>query len=461
MKKLTRLFFVFIFIIACLALFASCGEEYSKGLEYDTQNGNYTTVYSMGDCKDAKIIIPEQAAGKEVIRVHSLKSSFDASHVTEIILPETLRWFNYNYYKIAQAMPNLKFNEYGNAKYLGTKDNPYFALIKSDDNVSKEAVIHPDTKIIAIQAFNEKSNIETVNIPEGVKYIGSSAFSNCENLANITLPSTLIALNGWAFGECTSLKSVTIPGTLKTTGEHMFVNCTALESVILEEGVEYIDFGTFANCTALKEINFPSTVTIITMSAFKSCISLVSVDLNDGLQMLTYNAFDDCTNLEKVRIPSSLELLCPNFEGSDKLIYTEYDNALYLGNEENPYVALVKATSTDINTINIHENTSAIAYYAFKNCENLRKVIIPEGVKVIGQGTFSNCSSLEDVELPSTITEIHSGAFSRCHRLSDIRFHGTKEQWRAMGEKLHVGWAEDSDLRYIYSSNARFAPDYK
>jgi uncharacterized lipoprotein YehR (DUF1307 family) len=63
MKKLTRLFFVFIFIIACLALFASCGEkEYSKGLLYNNNGSTEFTcaVDGLGECKDSKIIIPEK-----------------------------------------------------------------------------------------------------------------------------------------------------------------------------------------------------------------------------------------------------------------------------------------------------------------------------------------------------------------------------------------------------------------
>ena len=441
MKKLTRLFFVFIFIIACLALFASCGEtesqtEESSGLVYSYYDDTKTCqMNGLGECKDTKLVIPRSTNGYEVksIYFYGDDAAEAINAVTEIVLHDGIE------YVFVDRFKNLKFNEYENGKYLGTSDNPYYAFIDPIDRESASIDIHPDTKIFGYGALRGMKNLKEIVIHEGVTHVGFGAFA-----------------------ECSSLVSVSIPGTLKVLNDQMFLKCTSLKTVTLGDGVEIIYVRAFAKCSALESISIPDSVTGISLCAFEKCTSLTKLDLGNGIKTIVNSAFTDCENLTQINVPSSVELIGRGaFDGCDKLEYNKYENALYLGNEENPYVALVKATSTDINTINIHENTSAIAYYAFKNCENLRKVIIPEGVKVIGQGTFSNCSSLEDVELPSTITEIHSGAFSRCHRLRDIRFHGTKEQWRAMGEKLHVGWAEDSDLRYIYSSNARFAPDYK
>ena len=112
MKKLTRLFFVFIFIIACLAIFASCGKEYSEGLQYTYDYSDGACVEGLGKCKDRKVIIPEKDnKGNDVIVISmSLNSYMDCTHVTEMILPKTLRWFNYGYETMTREMPNLKFN---------------------------------------------------------------------------------------------------------------------------------------------------------------------------------------------------------------------------------------------------------------------------------------------------------------------------------------------------------------
>ena len=63
---------------------------------------------------------------------------------------------------------NLQFNEYGNAKYLGSKTNDYFALIETKSTNFSSYTIHNDTKIIA-----------------------NSAFSDCDSLTSITFNGTV------------------------------------------------------------------------------------------------------------------------------------------------------------------------------------------------------------------------------------------------------------------------------
>ena len=48
---------------------------------------------------------------------------------------------------------SLKYNKYDNGLYLGTKDNPYFALIKAKNTTISSCVIHENTKIICEGAF--------------------------------------------------------------------------------------------------------------------------------------------------------------------------------------------------------------------------------------------------------------------------------------------------------------------
>ncbi|MFR8191281.1 MAG: leucine-rich repeat protein [Lachnospirales bacterium] len=45
----------------------------------------------------------------------------------------------------------------------------------------------------------------------------------------------------------------------------------------------------------------------------------------------------------------------------------------------------------------------------FWECENLKKVSIPDGVKVVGG--FYQCSNISQIVLPSTVTEIMRDAF--------------------------------------------------
>lgn len=59
--------------------------------------------------------------------------------------------------------------------------------------------------------FSNCKNLETINIPEGIRFIPGSEFFNCSNLKELTLPSTLLGILGVpAFGNCNKL---------------LFVNC--------------------------------------------------------------------------------------------------------------------------------------------------------------------------------------------------------------------------------------------
>ncbi len=88
------------------------------------------------------------------------------------------------------------------------------------------------------------------------------------------------------------------------------------------------------------------------------------------------------------------------FVGCDNLQFNEYDNALYLGNPNNPYLALIKAKSIDITACTIHSNTKIIADSAFYNCSSLTSITIPNSVTSIGDSAFYGCGSLTSMTLP-------------------------------------------------------------
>ena len=59
------------------------------------------------------------------------------------------------------------------------------------------------------------------------------------------------------------------------------------------------------------------------------------------------------------------------FWESDKIIYNEYGNAYYLGNEGNPYAVLIKPKDTSVTNVEIHKDTKLVLNEAFYGCENL------------------------------------------------------------------------------------------
>ena len=71
-------------------------------------------------------------------------------------------------------------------------------------------------------------------------------------------------------------------------------------------------------------------------------------------------------------LPNSLSSIGKDvFNGCSSLIYNEFDNALYLGNNENPYLLLVKAKDTLIKSWTINGNCKFIYTDAFSYCYDI------------------------------------------------------------------------------------------
>ena len=107
----------------------------------------------------------------------------------------------------------LQFNEYENCKYLGSKDNPHFALIDVTAQKLSSYTIHKDTKVIANSAFNRCSSLTSIVIPDGVISIDISAFYGCSSLTEIVIPDSITSIGSSAFSYCSSLKDVYYTGS--------------------------------------------------------------------------------------------------------------------------------------------------------------------------------------------------------------------------------------------------------
>ena len=131
---------------------------------------------------------------------------------------------------------------------------------------------------------------------------------------------------------------------------------------------------------------------------------------------------------------------------TDKLIYTDQGEAGYT----------VKAASTNISGDILipaeHDGKPvyALDVRAFKDCNKITSITIPDGMTSIAAEAFSGCENCE-VIIPTSVTEIGRGAFhkikSGTSNVSDnigfsITYKGTKDQWRKI----------KSDTTYGYSS---------
>ena len=294
------------------------------------------------------------------------------------------------------ALKTLKFG--ANLTTLSAKFNTgctALTTITIDENNENMRVvsnaIYQGTSLIGYALANSASSLAII---EGTTKIEVSALENAKALKNVTIPNSVTEICENAFAGL-DIESISIPATI--IGKNAFANCSSLKNVTLSN-TQVIGENAFSGCSKITSITIPETVTEIGTFAFSGCSSL-----------------------KNVTVPSSLEVIGSNiFRLCNKLNYTTYQNAEYVGNAENPYLILVKATSTKISSITINENTKFISELAFMDCAKIASVTIPSSVKVIGAGAFMNCSALVNVTIEDGVEEIGASAFYNCDKIVDI-----------------------------------------
>ena len=283
-----------------------------------------------------------------------------------------------------------------------------------------------DEKIYAVSsiiwtAFQDKTELTSVIIPETVTHIEYRAFMNCSNLTNVVFPESVTYIGSDAFagtpwyenlpekeiiyigkvayaykGEMpanteikiregttmlgtklfrlqTNLTGISLPEGLSTIGERAFQGCTGLTSCIIPSSVKNIANYAFLDCTDLTSLVIPESCDVIGAYAFARCTGLTSILLPDRnqLQSIEYGAFYGCTNL------------------TDVSIWWGFD---------------------------IQE----IEDWAFAYCSNLNAFDLPPHVIFIGECAFLGCTELSHITIPASVINIEVPVFYQCHNLSKI-----------------------------------------
>lgn len=229
-----------------------------------------------------------------------------------------------------------------------------------------------------------------------------------------------------------------------------FRNCTFIEKVRVLDGI--IEFGdsTFMGCSSLRSIELPKTLKTIGSNCFEGCRSLKEFNGNDGLESMNNSVFKGCLELTSLSIPNSLLRLGTTIvDGCMNLNYTSFDNGLYLGNSENPYLILYLASDTLISSCVLHEKTKFIASSAFSECRSLKSIQIPDEVISIGNNSFYFCVNLQYVILGKQVSQIERGAFGNCSALKSLFYKGTKEEF----QDIEISINNTFENIYYYSEN--------
>lgn len=221
-----------------------------------------------------------------------------------------------------------------------------------------------------------------------VKSIGEYAFEGRTEIASVVIPNGVELIRFIAFKDCTELESISIPKTLTTMGKKVFSGCTSLEKIIFSDSVANIGGSHFLDCP-IKEIHIKDISAWCQMSNIDSSFS---------------------SSIEKFYINGELfsgELVVP-------------DGVICI--RENTFSGFQMLKS-----ITLPDSVTKIEKNAFSECTNLRKVNIGKGITELDETTFKN-SRIETLTITKNLKIIKPNSFENC-TIKKVVFEGTRSEW--------------------------------
>ncbi len=273
-------------------------------------------------------------------------------------------------------------------------DDGTYSVSKGGLGYANEIVIpetyegKPVTKIAA-SGFSG-AICDKITIPASITEIGAGAFSGCTSITTIELPAAIEVIPTNAFSGCIYLESFTVPANVKEIGDSAFQGCTSLTTFTVPEGVTTLGANVFYNCKNMKSISLPSTLRSVGAMAF----AVIGEDPETEPYELEY------------------------YERGELAFY-ELDGDLYLGNEQNPRVVLIKMGNAENTSYTVHSDTRVIYNYAFYDSA-LTSVTLHDNIGNIGARAFYSVSYLTSIHIPDSVTVIDEYAFAYCSRLITV-----------------------------------------
>ncbi|MBR2621934.1 MAG: leucine-rich repeat protein [Clostridia bacterium] len=318
--------------------------------------------------------------------------AFSYTKLKTVTLPASLTLLGEGAFASCHSLENI-FVEDANAVYTDVDgvvyDTSKTTLVEYPaGNTRTQYTVLDGVVTIGKAAFYGTTNIQTVNLPDSVKVLDEYSFYDC-SAQQYQLSSNLQEIKMYALSKNKHLTSIAIPDSVMQISNYAFAEDWRLRSVTFTEKSKLprISFGAFAYC-GLQSFRVPANVSTMAQGAFLGCPDLKSFTFakNSKLESISAYMFDGCSNLQSITFEQGSALTSIQAHGMEGM--TKLRN-----------IDLGDAKLTNIDN------------FAFRFCESLTHVDIPEGVTNLGRYAFYYCTSLSEIQIPSTMEHIGRFAF--------------------------------------------------
>ncbi len=372
--------------------------------------GNYTLTFEYtGTASPAPAFaVPDRF----ISNIASSLGSLTKNDITKIVIPE--RCTSIGGYAF-QDMDGIQTVEI--ASTVKTIGNVAFGDNNNDTDAPlgcgslKEVVIKTnesgksELEYVGARAFNGCKALKTVSNLEktNLRYIGYGAFMNVA-VEHFTIPDSIAKgpdnsnyyIGQYAFARNNSLQSVDMPALFYMqphNKSYLFAYCPKLEDVSFRK----VDG---AAPKGRDNYQLPDYV-------FHSDTNLKNVDLSaweaaTNANTFTVRSYDfqntNISNINKIILPKKNTTIGGNaFQNKNGIhSWDQLENHEYITSIGDRAFYGTRLTSGDMSDMT---RLTSIGMEAFKNCENMTDLVIPENVTTIGSAAFKNCDNLESVRI--------------------------------------------------------------
>lgn len=274
-------------------------------------------------------------------------------------------------------------------------------------------VVIPDTVTnISQSAFYGCSGLTSVTIGKNVSVIGTAAFQNCGNLAQVTIPDKVWSLGERAFMGCSGLMKAVVGNSVESISLHAFRDCVNLTRVILPDNLKSIAAYAFYGCVKLKNIVIPDKAFYIGQEAFKGCSLLANTYFMGNAPTMDTLVFDSCAAGFKVNYISTNSGFTPSWYTWTTAAFTPLAAPEIVVSTSEPVTGIVEVTvnfpsgkADNYQNKEVKLSGGSWALYSEPLILTVRKTVSAAYTDLNGKPSYRNTRNIDNVFNDFTVVE--------------------------------------------------------